>query len=57
VNVERALDARVDVAQKGDEILRPMLRLAAGDRKHEHDSTEVVIRESPKRATRQKKAS
>jgi hypothetical protein len=32
-------------------------RIATTIRKHEHDSTEPVIRESPKRATRQKKAS
>ena len=31
VEVERRLDRRFDLAQKGDEILRPMLGLAAGD--------------------------
>ena len=31
VDVERGLDGRFDLAQKGDEILRPMLGLAAGD--------------------------
>ena len=31
VDVERGLDGRFDLAQKGDEILRPMLGLASGD--------------------------
>jgi uncharacterized protein (UPF0335 family) len=32
-------------------------RIATAIRKREHDSAELVIRESPKRATRHKKAS
>jgi hypothetical protein len=31
VDVERGLDGRFDLAQKGDEVLRPMLDLASGD--------------------------
>ena len=30
VDVERGLDGRFDLAQKGDEVLRPMLRLCIG---------------------------
>jgi hypothetical protein len=31
MNAERGLDGRLNVAQKGDEVLRAMLRRAAGD--------------------------
>lgn len=45
---------REDIGRAHDFDVR---RIATTIRKHEDESTEPVVRESPKRATRQKKAS